>query len=161
MIVQFTACKLYFFVFCTLSILSILSHCTNISFHVIWAYFVVSYTRYLFRNSCCTFLNSYFTFCARKHAVWRTRRQSRPQRDRATPTATTCCKQKRTLSVENLRRTNHHHHANPAVGILIRVIVCLTTAFNCRSLYDTIRDAILTCSLSPNVQQRLQQRKKG
>ena len=37
-------------------------------------------------------------------------------------------------------------NANPAVGILIRVIMCLTMAsFNYRIPYDRIRDAILTC----------------
>ena len=35
-------------------------------------------------------------------------------------------------------------NATPAVGILIRVIMCVTIAFNYRSLYDAIRYATAT-----------------
>ena len=40
-------------------------------------------------------------------------------------------------------------NATPAVRILIRVIMCLTMAFNYKSLYDTKRDAMLTCDQKP------------
>ena len=36
-------------------------------------------------------------------------------------------------------------NATPAVWILIRVIVCLTIAFNYRSQYDMKTNVILTC----------------
>jgi len=34
-------------------------------------------------------------------------------------------------------------------GFLIRVIMCFTIAFNYRSLYDTEKDAVLTCDQKP------------